>query len=89
MVCNGLVVCSGLVVCNGLTCNGLVVCNGLTCNGLVVCNGLTCNGFQPLIHLVVCWKTFAWKIILSFLIMHYYPKMHSHTLVMHTTQLIG
>ena len=34
-------------------------------------------------------EDFVWKMILSFLIMHYYPRTHSHTLVMHTTHLLG
>jgi len=38
---------------------------------------------------LACWKTFVWKMILSFLSMHYHPRIHSHTLVMHTTQLLG
>ena len=34
-------------------------------------------------------EDFVWKLILSFLIMQYYPRIHSHTLVMLTTQLLG
>ena len=32
---------------------------------------------EPQIYLVVCWKTFVWKMILSFVIMHYHPKLTS------------
>jgi len=58
--------------------------------------------FQKLFHNIFCWglqwwatnsfggllENFVWKMILLFLIMHYYTRTHLHTLVMHTTQKI-
>ena len=62
------------------------LCEELQCPNICFVGTST---LEPQIHLVVCWKTFVWKMILSFLIMHYYPRTYSHTLVMHTTQLLG
>ena len=58
--------------------------------------------FQKLFHNIFCWglqwwatnsfggllENFVWKMILLFLIMHYYTRTHLHTLVMNTTQKI-